>query len=286
MSSQRSQLTMWRKDEFERLVAWMEDNQEAIRGKQITWYKQVKEQVFAYEDHITVKKISDKMANAKRAWKEAKAILERSGWGMRPEDNEQSVNDILERKCTLFWRLDAIWGSQRNSNTIVRVESPGHDTPGYTPSPALEQSPSPQISRSPTPEPSAATPHHAPKLSKRDKSGTMQQIKRMLDEKQHQKEIQEAKKLKADIEWRRERLAAKLDLQREQMQERLASQKEIAKMQADAQVKQVERFARIMELMMQGFLGATGSTAPTAVNLAAAAPEPELTSGSDYDSAC
>jgi len=33
----------------------MEDNQEQLRGKQIAWHKEVKEQVFGAEEHITVK---------------------------------------------------------------------------------------------------------------------------------------------------------------------------------------------------------------------------------------
>jgi len=41
---------------LERLVAWIEDNEEKLRGKQIAWHKEVKEEAFADEDHITVKK--------------------------------------------------------------------------------------------------------------------------------------------------------------------------------------------------------------------------------------
>jgi len=35
---------------------WMEDNQEILCGKQIAWHKEVKEEAFADDDHITVKK--------------------------------------------------------------------------------------------------------------------------------------------------------------------------------------------------------------------------------------
>jgi len=64
----------WTRDEVERLISWIEDNQEQLRGKQIAWHKGVKEQVFGAEEHITVKRISKKMGNMKKTWKDAKAM--------------------------------------------------------------------------------------------------------------------------------------------------------------------------------------------------------------------
>ncbi|KAF8417327.1 hypothetical protein EV426DRAFT_721276 [Tirmania nivea] len=104
-------ISAWSRPEAERLIAWMEENQEELRGKQITWHKLVKGQVFADEDHITVKRIMDKATNMKRSWKDARAMQQRSGWGVKPENNEASINEALERKCAFFWRLDEIWGS-------------------------------------------------------------------------------------------------------------------------------------------------------------------------------
>ncbi|KAF8458007.1 hypothetical protein BGX38DRAFT_1155017, partial [Terfezia claveryi] len=60
----------------------MEENQEQLRGKQITWHKLVKEQVFSTDEHITVKRITDKATNMKR-----------SGWGVKAEKNETSINE-------------------------------------------------------------------------------------------------------------------------------------------------------------------------------------------------
>ncbi|KAF8427057.1 hypothetical protein EV426DRAFT_715314 [Tirmania nivea] len=39
----------WSKDDVERLVGWMEENQEALRGQQKKWHKDIKEEVFADE---------------------------------------------------------------------------------------------------------------------------------------------------------------------------------------------------------------------------------------------
>ncbi|KAF8430084.1 hypothetical protein EV426DRAFT_579674 [Tirmania nivea] len=131
----------WSKSESERLVAWMEENQEELRGKQITWHKLVKGQVFSNDEHITVKRITDKVTNLKRSWKEARAMQQRSGWGVKAEKNEASINDALERKCAFFWRLDEIWGSRPNVELIGGSESVA-SRPSQIPSEIPSQIPS------------------------------------------------------------------------------------------------------------------------------------------------
>ena len=64
----------WDKEEVEHLVGWMEENPDHLRGKQLAWYKLVKEEVFSEEEHITLKKISEKVNNMKKRWKQAKSI--------------------------------------------------------------------------------------------------------------------------------------------------------------------------------------------------------------------
>lgn len=83
----------------------MEENRESLKGKQVAWHKDIKEQIFATDKHITVKKITDKAGNMKRTWKAAKAMQEQSGWGVKATHNTESVNDKLEEKCPFFWRL-------------------------------------------------------------------------------------------------------------------------------------------------------------------------------------
>ena len=69
MPSQRAPLLDWTKEEVEKLIGWMEDNQQHLQGKQMAWYKLVKEEVFAGDDHmhIMVKKIADKVFNIKES---------------------------------------------------------------------------------------------------------------------------------------------------------------------------------------------------------------------------
>ena len=49
MSSQRNIIPLTR-DKLEQIVAWIEDNQELLRGKQTAWHKDIKDQVFANDD--------------------------------------------------------------------------------------------------------------------------------------------------------------------------------------------------------------------------------------------
>ena len=50
----------WEKYDVEKLVSWMEENQEKLRGKQAAWHKDVKEEVFGDNDDMTVKRIREK----------------------------------------------------------------------------------------------------------------------------------------------------------------------------------------------------------------------------------
>jgi len=59
----------------------------------------------------------------KSIWKEAKAIQARSGWGIKPEENEESTDEVLERKSSFFWLLEEIWGSRPNASIIFNTES-------------------------------------------------------------------------------------------------------------------------------------------------------------------
>jgi len=63
------------------------------------------------------------MGNIRKAWKDAKAMQERSGCGVQPEENEEWVNEVLERKCPFVWRFEEIWGSRPNATVIFNTES-------------------------------------------------------------------------------------------------------------------------------------------------------------------
>ena len=78
----------------------MEGNHERLRGKPADWINRVKEDVFSDNEgfkHITVQKVRDKYGNLKRAWKDAKTMQEQSGFGIREEDCERTINGIVKQ---------------------------------------------------------------------------------------------------------------------------------------------------------------------------------------------
>ena len=283
MPSQRAPLVVWTREEAEKLIGWMEDNQQHLRGKQMAWYKLVKEEVFAGDDymHITVKKIADKVFNIKRSWKEAKAMQEQSGWGAKPEENETSINEVLERKCPFFWRLEEVWGTRPNATMIVNTESSTAppSTPSqptlqaplpirlqstvleeeqleWTPTPPLQspppqspppQSPSPELlpPQSPPPESSLQSRIGTPtaRSGKRD-LGML--LKETLDARHSRKIEVSLKRHKAEMELKKE----ELEIKRETIaaNERIAQiQADMLSKQADAQAKQADAQARQAE---------------------------------------
>ena len=111
------------KEDVEQLVCWMEENQLKLRGKQSVWHKDLKEQVFATNSDITVKRIGEKVQNMKNAWRNARKVQDQSGSGVQPEDNAPTFNALLESKCPFFWRLDGIWGTRQNVSPILILNS-------------------------------------------------------------------------------------------------------------------------------------------------------------------
>ena len=111
---------------FNRINANMPNSttQAWARDEQIAWHnKEAKEQVFGAEEHITVKRISEKMGNMKKTWKDAKAMQAQSGWGVKPEESEASTNQVLERRCPFFWRLDGFGTASRFNGPMAPISS-------------------------------------------------------------------------------------------------------------------------------------------------------------------
>jgi len=117
-------------------VSWMEENPEQLRGKQAVWHKDVKDQVFKNDEHVTVKRICGKAANMRRQWRDTSAMRNRSGWGISEDQNERSINQALEKKCAFFWQLDAIWGIRPNVIMVVihKTSHPASGPPSNDPS--------------------------------------------------------------------------------------------------------------------------------------------------------
>lgn len=75
-------------------------------ARQASYNKEVKEQAPPNEEHITVKKISEKDKQHGRRQRQCKSAWDR---GLGREDNEASINDGVEQMCLFFWWLEEIW---------------------------------------------------------------------------------------------------------------------------------------------------------------------------------
>jgi hypothetical protein len=64
----------WDDSNLEKLLAWMEENQEPLRSSTVLWTVKAKEALFADNSDIDVKKIKAKYHNMKNSWKAAKEI--------------------------------------------------------------------------------------------------------------------------------------------------------------------------------------------------------------------
>jgi hypothetical protein len=82
----------WDTTELEKLISWMEHNQELLRGSTNTWTRKLKDTVFADYEHIDVKKIKAKYHNFRTSWKAAKKLQDQSGFGLKEDDCEASIN--------------------------------------------------------------------------------------------------------------------------------------------------------------------------------------------------
>ncbi|KAF8439653.1 hypothetical protein BGX38DRAFT_1144655 [Terfezia claveryi] len=80
----------WSKEKVEKLIGWMEENQEVLQGLQRKWHKDIKEEVFADDENIIFNRIRDKVLNIKAAWSQAKKARDQSSWSLKPEDYSDS----------------------------------------------------------------------------------------------------------------------------------------------------------------------------------------------------
>lgn len=119
--SQRAPTIAWTKDEIERMIGWMEDHPLEIRGKQSSWHKDIKDEVFKDNAHVTVRRICDKATNMKKQWGGATAARNATGWGVGKSEN--SITESLEKRCPFFFRLDAIWGTRPNVRIATGLDS-------------------------------------------------------------------------------------------------------------------------------------------------------------------
>ena len=271
---------VWTKVEVKLLVGWMEEHEDLLQGKKHIWHQEVHIQVFSDYEHITVKKIKEKANNMKRSWQAARAMADNSGWGV--ENQDESIQEVLERKCPFYARLDRLWGSHPNTTAIHESESTqmpsqmpsqietleedesdddfdwalsppprsisGDSTPRLSSTPArpsiLRPSSTPRPSLTPRPS-STPGPSLPRRTEKRDLAKVMKQA---FEENQSSCEEIATKKVKAERDVGMQRLATERDIG----MERIASEERIARFTIDGQAQQMDRMAQLQQSSLDG----------------------------------
>jgi hypothetical protein len=64
----------WKDQELEAFLAWLEDNQQLLRGSSTLWATKAKEALFADNEDVDVKKIKSNFHNMKNCKEDAGAV--------------------------------------------------------------------------------------------------------------------------------------------------------------------------------------------------------------------
>ena len=83
----------WETAELEKLLSWMEENPQLLHGSIHTWTQKLKEAVFTDSNHIDLKNIKAKYYNMRTSWRAAKQLQDQSGFGLKEDDCESSINN-------------------------------------------------------------------------------------------------------------------------------------------------------------------------------------------------
>lgn len=259
----------WVKEDVERLVHWMEENQQSLRGKQSVWHNDIKEQVFAEDEDITVKRIREKVQNMKNAWRSARKLWQQSGSGLRAEDNPPTLNALLESKCPLFWKLEGIWGGHPSTTPVLITDSTRTQGQTQEPDPLSGEKPEgtdtstlargfrhdsedEDVEREETPprelSPIVPSVTGSPKGSQRQtrRRGKAGEVLQGIMRDRGVIELQkEEKRLELERELHKEKMKA----EDRRLERQLESQERIARIQADGQVRQFQVFMDMMSMV-------------------------------------
>lgn len=245
-------------------MRWMEENEESLRGRQAAWHKDVKDQVFADNEEITVKRIKEKVQNMRSSWKLARKLREQSGSGVKPEDNTPSFVAVLEKKCAFFWRLDVIWGPRPNVATTRLVDSTPSQQASDTPSQIEDNEVEVSGVQTAAVGSDDAPPKDRTRKARQDSGvtvssslGKRNKAERFLGEHSTLAEEQWYKlqrdlqrdKLEAEGHIQRELQRERLESERELQRARLESEERIARIHAETQAKQFQAFMDMMAMV-------------------------------------
>jgi len=118
---------VWERSDVERLVDWMVENQEALKGRKGAWVKVCKEQVFGNQPGVTTGRIGVKYNNLKASWAAIRKKIGGNGWEVR---GGGTVDAELEEKYPFYQKLDRIFNTppqQEKTMFVPRASNAQND---------------------------------------------------------------------------------------------------------------------------------------------------------------
>lgn len=85
----------WKREEVEKLVTWIVENEPATGDSIATWTKRAKEEALPEDDNIDVKKIKSKFNNTRNSYKTAKEFLSQPGYRVTKEDRRNAIHSEI-----------------------------------------------------------------------------------------------------------------------------------------------------------------------------------------------
>ncbi|KAF8441141.1 hypothetical protein BGX38DRAFT_1272764 [Terfezia claveryi] len=243
------------RQDMERLVGWMVENQETLRGRKSAWANNCKEQVFRNHLGVTIERIGFKYNNLKASsWTATRKKIGGSG-SWEAEDGE------LDEKYPFYQKLDMIFGTPPNANQektqaasrcqgilpasalITLQDTVNFGTLPPAEDPVVELEPETPPPKTQTIRSSSAAQMVLPGTSGQGKGlDRIDSVKRIMEERHSYEFDRELKRMKIEREMQRERLEAKERLARISA----STAVEVARIQAEAQVRQFELLAQIL----------------------------------------
>ncbi|KAE8962995.1 hypothetical protein PR002_g29424 [Phytophthora rubi] len=161
----------------------------------------------------TATQVKSKCIELESAYKDYKAKLSRSGFGVK-ESDPSSIKELLAKKCKYFYQMDEIFGAQHNIVPPVIMEpgrtefnlQGGTERSASSSSSVSYKAGTQELKAASTSKDADGTPGSTSKV---ESLRSPPPVARMLDRLREDRERESAKRHKADMEYRERELALK-----------------------------------------------------------------------------
>lgn len=91
----------WAEDDITKLIGWLEEHQEHLRGSKAIWTAMASKELFPHSSDMKPIKIKRKYYNMKAQWVKAKKIQHQSGIEVNEENCEPAINGNILPKTSI-----------------------------------------------------------------------------------------------------------------------------------------------------------------------------------------